>query len=98
MPDLEFIKQGNKMEKYVNPIQSDDEDQSPYINEKETKDSSFKKLHFDVQNDEYKLDNMMSNLSMNDNKIGNPNIYFVIISNYRIICKEETNLITQEVE
>jgi hypothetical protein len=79
MPDLEFIKQGNKMN-YMNQNQSDDEEHSPHVYERETKDSSFKKLQFDFQNDDPSLDNMMSNLSMNDNKTGNPN-YFVIIIN-----------------
>jgi hypothetical protein len=77
MPDIEFIKQGNKMEKYVNHVQSDDEDQSPHINERETKDNSFKKLQLDFHNEDYGLDNMMTNLSVNESKGGqNPN-YFV---------------------
>jgi hypothetical protein len=88
MPDIEFIKQG-KMEKYVNPIQSDDEEHSPHINERDTKDNSFKKLQFDFHNDEYNLDNMMSNLSMNDNKTSNPN-YFVCFIDLGLYARKQS--------
>jgi hypothetical protein len=77
MPDIEFIKQGNKMDKYANNINSDDEDHGFHMNERDTKDSHFKKLQFDAHNDDYSLDNVMSNLSINDNK-QNPNSNYYV--------------------
>jgi hypothetical protein len=76
MPDLDFIKQGNKKDKYINP-QSDEEDQSPNYYERGTKQTFFKK-QLDLQCEEHELDNMMNTLSVNDPKIGqNPN-YMVL--------------------
>jgi hypothetical protein len=75
MPDIEFIKQGNKMDKYINPIQSEDDDHNIQFNEREIKESSFRKFHQDNHNDDM-LDNMMTNLNINENKTGmNPNYY-----------------------